>query len=920
MNGLRIAGRLRGRPLNGSAEAQSLADAAGSLPAADVLEVLGVIEGRRGDQAQHHLRCTLLGTLVENSGDRALFLPLVRRLKAADPVLRNTLTSVLPKVNDPAEHMELCALLRQPEPSLRNAAAQILAKVGGKTALSELSRMMALSGFVGRSTAIDVVVRIAGHHAIPTLVSALPVASDTEKRKIIRYLGEERFMAGNRDAALEALSGLLEDDDEALVIGIVKSFSALATVDEWFDHVATCLDSSRLAVVKTAIQGLSRFDDPRVIALLRGKLRMSPKVVRLAILDTLEAIGSDAVLPPVVDALEDRLLDVRTRAADLLAQLGTSGKVDTARTILWLLRSRDATVRRLAVDVARKTSDPTDRLWPRLFEMIRDEDWWVRERVADALVELAGQRLLPHFANLLNDPRGPVRLTAVDVLRRLKSPKGLGALVQAASDDADWWVRERAVQAIAEMGDPRAGPYLVRIALREPEMQLAALEALGALRAPDTAPVIARLLASKDPDVRAGTLRCLELLDDRSVADHVAPMAIDPDPEVRSLAIRLMQLWELRGSHMGLDTEDLSALDRYLSAVSQRGFDDLLLAPGSPATAKRMGRVEPLDDRLLEAHQVEAMLAPVLSAHQLAELAARRDVDFSYDLEARQLRFRVNVFHQLHGVAAVFRLIRGKLPSLDELGLPDVVHRLDKLKNGLVLVGGPTGSGKSTTLAALVDAINRNSARHVITLEDPIEVVHPRVRSLINQREIGTHTPSYATALRATLRQDPDVLLVGEMRDLPTISFAVSAAETGHLVFGTVHTVSADTTLDRLINVFPSTQQDQVRSMLASSLRAVICQYLLPRADGEGRTLACEVMLNNDAVANLIRNGKCYQLPSVIATSREQGMQLMDNELLGLYEAGRIEAETAYMKARSKKEFETLIERSGKGSVAEIGQ
>jgi twitching motility protein PilT len=296
----------------------------------------------------------------------------------------------------------------------------------------------------------------------------------------------------------------------------------------------------------------------------------------------------------------------------------------------------------------------------------------------------------------------------------------------------------------------------------------------------------------------------------------------------------------------------------------------------------------------------------LLSAQQVDDLAQLRDVDLSYRVPFDGSRFRANIFRQIHGVAAVFRVVRGHIPGLDELGLPPVVRALGELPNGLVLVGGPTGSGKSTTLAALIDRINRTSARHIITFEDPIEVVHPRAKGLVNQRELGTHTRSFGAALRATLREDPDVILVGEMRDLATISFAVSVAETGHLVLGTVHTVSADTTLDRLVNAFPAGSQDQVRAMLASSLRAVVCQYLLPRADGRGRVLAAEVMVNNDAVANLIRKGKAHQLPAVITTSRAEGMQSMDAELLRLYNNSVITAETAYSKARNKKEFEAL--------------
>src|SRR5438105_6101621 len=226
------------------------------------------------------------------------------------------------------------------------------------------------------------------------------------------------------------------------------------------------------------------------------------------------------------------------------------------------------------------------------------------------------------------------------------------------------------------------------------------------------------------------------------------------------------------------------------------------------------------------------------------------------------------------------------------------------MKNGVVLVGGPTGSGKSTTLAALIDYINRTSARHIMSLEDPIEVVHPRQLSLVNQREIGTHSKSFARALRSTLRADPNVILVGEMRDLTTIEFTVTAADTGHLVFGTVHTVSAATTVDRLVSGFPPGQQAQVRSTLADSLRAVVCQHLLKERNGPGRVLALEILLNNDAVANMIRKGKSYQLPSLIATSHEQGMQLMDADLLRLLKEGRISAEDAYMKATTKKNFE----------------
>jgi len=255
----------------------------------------------------------------------------------------------------------------------------------------------------------------------------------------------------------------------------------------------------------------------------------------------------------------------------------------------------------------------------------------------------------------------------------------------------------------------------------------------------------------------------------------------------------------------------------------------------------------------------------------------------------------------------VLRTVKNDIRSLEALALPAVVATFADYSNGLVLIGGPTGAGKSTTLAALVDHINRHQARHIVTVEDPLEVIHRPLKSLLTQRELGAHTRSFKVALRSALRQDPDVILVGELRDLETIAFAVSAAETGHLVFGTVHTTSADATIDRLLNVFGARQQGQVRGMLAESLRAVTSQYLLPTPQGGERLPAVEVMINNDAIQSLIRKGKAFQIPTVIATSRDQGMQLMDVDLIRLAKAQSVVLEDAYAKSVDKRAFEAAL-------------
>jgi twitching motility protein PilT len=402
------------------------------------------------------------------------------------------------------------------------------------------------------------------------------------------------------------------------------------------------------------------------------------------------------------------------------------------------------------------------------------------------------------------------------------------------------------------------------------------------------------------------SLQALRALTNGEFIGPVLLLKDDPEPQVRRTARDVLEEWNHRLEVSSRGT--LGGLEQLLSRLAHDDADDLLIAPGRPVYVKLRGATVPLTKRPLTAPQVEALLAPILRQEYRESLVKMHDVDCPFEVKSEGLRFRAHLYQQAGGIGAVFRRIRGQLLDFDSLGLPPVVRTLGELKNGLVLVGGPTGSGKSTTLAALIDLINRETSRHIISLEDPIEVIHPRKKSLINQREVGTHTWSFAAALRSTLRQDPNVILVGELRDLDTIAFTVTAAETGHLVFGTVHTASAATTVDRMVSAFPPGKQDTVRAMLAESLRAVVCQHLIVRKDGQGRCLAAEVMLNSDAVANIIRKGKSFQLPSVIATAREQGMQLMDNDLLRLCKAGKISGEEAYIKAVNKKDFEAALE------------
>lgn len=350
----------------------------------------------------------------------------------------------------------------------------------------------------------------------------------------------------------------------------------------------------------------------------------------------------------------------------------------------------------------------------------------------------------------------------------------------------------------------------------------------------------------------------------------------------------------------------MARIDVLFNMMKEQGASDLHLSTGNPPIFRLHGEMVRLNFKPLGHEELKTILFEILTANQKEQFEATKDLDFAYSVPDLA-RFRGNVLMQHRGIAAVFRLIPGKVLSCDDLSLPDGVRRMTNFKKGLVLVTGPTGSGKSTTLAALIDHINSTRKEHILTLEDPLEFIHENKLSLLNQRQIGEHTESFSSALKAALREDPDIILVGEMRDLETIQLAMSAAETGHLVFGTLHTNTAAKTVDRIIDVFPTEQQQQVRAMLSESLKGVVCQQLLKTAEGKGRVAAFEIMFGTPAIANLIREAKTYQITSIIQTAKKDGMQLMDQHLLDLLKTKRVNPEEAYRCAIDKKQFEQYL-------------
>jgi twitching motility protein PilT len=350
----------------------------------------------------------------------------------------------------------------------------------------------------------------------------------------------------------------------------------------------------------------------------------------------------------------------------------------------------------------------------------------------------------------------------------------------------------------------------------------------------------------------------------------------------------------------------MAQIDAFFKLMNEQGASDLHLMAGQQPVLRITGELERVRYKLLDNDSLKAMLYEIAPEHKIKVFEDTGDIDFAYEIPGLA-RYRANFFQQKNGIGAVFREIPSTIMTCDQLALPPVIKRLATLPRGLVLVTGPTGSGKSTTLAAIIDEINRARKEHIITIEDPIEFVHESKRAIVNHREVGMHTGSFSAALRGALREDPDVILVGEMRDLETISLAIEASATGHLVFSTLHTTSAAKTMDRMIEVFPANEQAQIRNTLADGIRAVVAQTLFRRTDRKGRIVALEILIATPAVRNLIREGKTFQLPSTIQTGKKYGMQTLDDSIMDLLNKGVISADEAYMKANEKSRFMPLL-------------
>jgi twitching motility protein PilT len=638
--------------------------------------------------------------------------------------------------------------------------------------------------------------------------------------------------------------------------------------------------------------------------------------IRDKALEVLAARAPEAAAETLVQELPRASFATQQMIVEGLTRVAVTAGAAFADRLLPLIASGDAGTRTAVLKILMAIGDPAAVI-RRYIEFAKSLAGFVRERTIDSL-RAFGDQLIEPVIGLLRDPDLDTRAGAIAVATVFDDKRIVPATIELLKD-SDWWLRISAADTLGRLRDPRAVEPLVA-ALADPDVKWAAVEALGRIADLRSLPALGKMLADPAPDVRIEVMQALRKFKHPQVRQALMQMAqTDPVRSVRGRAVDMLDELSLddRGSQMQIDAirqKALTASGRQgeprlhtlLIATRNQAASDFHLSVGQPPILRMAADLIRAKGEPFTAQQTEAMLKEILTEAQWATLESTHQLDFCYYIPQAG-RYRGNVFFDHRGYNAVFRVIPERPPTILEIGLPPHLAEISDFHQGLVLICGPSGSGKSTTLAALVNLFNETRTDHVITMEDPIEFVHPFKNCLINQREVGSHTGSFARALRAALREDPDVIVIGELRDNESITLALTAAETGHIVLGTLTATSASKAVDRILSSFPADEQPQIRASLSESLKYVIAQRLLPSKEPRKQVAAFEILKGTTNIANMIRDEKTYQIHSAMQIGRSQGMQLFDEALRDLVKREQIAPETAYMAAQKKEDFEALV-------------
>ncbi len=776
-------------------------------------------------------------------------------------------------------------LLFRPDRTFREAGAKILQKLRDPETLDVFLGEVKGKPEAAMRAAVGVLfsLNLGVEARLPQLLA--PVAKETKETREIQEAARRLLLEIPVSKALEPLLWQLETTAVEDRIALIDKLAALDLDAKSFARWQQLARDEFDNVRDRALELLARKAAPQSVALLVEQLPKASYSTQQVLVEAITRTAASAG-PEFIDRLLPLVAsgDAATRTSVLKILVSAGDTHEIIKRYVNFARSLAGFVRDRALDSLRTFGD---QLIEPIIELLGDSDADTRSAAVGIASLFDDPRVVPHAIPLLKDPDWWIRIAAADTLGRLKDPRGVQPLIDALDDPEVKWA---AVEALGRIGDPRALNALGKmLADPEPDVRIEVLQALRHFNHPQVPQVLTKI-ATGDAD-RIVRSHALEILDELSRGDAAKSEAL---ASVRQKALT---------AHA---TQGDPRLNKYLIHTRNTGASDFHLAVGQPPIVRMAAELMRAQGEPFQPEETEAMLKEIMTEPQWTALQGKKQVDFCYYIPQAG-RYRANVFLDHRGYHGVFRVIPEQPPTIQELGLPAQLAEIADYHQGIVVICGPSGSGKSTTLAALVNLFNETRSDHVLTMEDPVEFVHPFKNCLVNQREVGTHTQSFARALRAALREDPDVIVIGELRDNESVSLALMAAETGHIVLGTLNSTSAPKAIDRIISSFPVDEQPQIRASLSESLKYIIAQRLLPAKEGRKQVAAFEVLKGTANIANMIRDEKTYQIFSAMQIGKGIGMLTFDDALKDLIKRDQITAETAYMAALKKEDFEPLV-------------
>lgn len=822
----------------------------------------------------------------------------------ADIIIRRSLMELLPEIAGDEDAPSIIGLLKSSDRNLRKMALEILRNLTPANVSAVLAPALRGSGWSSKTDALWLLYSLDRVRTLEFCREFLIRGNEKDIKQAILILSK---MAG--DEAIATLEEAAVDKPAQVRLLITQALRRIGT-PATRKGLETLLNDSKKDIVLTALDGLSKLGDRRSVKRISKLIEIEDLTIQLKVLDVLGQIGNEMDVDVLIYCLKDPNLQVRQRATEAILQICSKEQTNIPRMLVGLMADRDVNVRRCVAEILSRVKQ--EDIFGEMFGFLEDEDWWVREAIADTLSKLKDRRVVIPAIHLLAHDNEILRRYGLEILVGIEDNRAIDPILKLLHDP-DWWVRERAIEALGYLGDRKIVPLLINM-LKIPELAFVSARSLGNLGDTRAVPHLMELLQRSERDVKIEILSSLAKLDATSAANEIKQMLLDSDRNIRQKAKEVLRTLRVELQDV-LDKADrwwvegnMGLLDVMLLETRRRNATDLLLVSDKVPLIRVEGDLISIGDQtVLSEENLQDLIRPVLSRFQEEEFQQTGDLDFSYEIPGEG-RFRGNIMRQRNGTNITLRLIPDHPPPLADLRVPAILKKLAMFKQGMILITGPAACGKTTTAASLIDYMNHNRYDHIITIEDPIEYLFENDCCLVTQRDVGVHTQSFAKAVHASLREDPDIIFIGEMRDYETISMAITAAETGHLVIGTLHTLSAPKTVDRIVDIFPTQQQAQIRMMISESLRAILSQQLLHQKDGTGRIAAFEVMIVNNAISYTIRENKIFQIPSLMVTGQREGMQTMDQSIAELLKEGVITADEALLRAFDKELFQQYVE------------